>query len=76
MDPCRNANDGIVSTTSLILGVVGAHASHEAIVLAGFAGLVAGSMSMATGEFVSVSSQSDWADIAERRFGVLRRTDG
>ena len=53
------ANDGIVSTSSLILGVVGAHASHGSILLTGVAGLVAGSMSMATGEFVSVSSQAD-----------------
>ncbi len=53
------ANDGIVSTASLLLGVVGANASHETIVLTGIAGLVAGSMSMATGEFVSVSSQAD-----------------
>ena len=53
------ANDGIVSTTSLVLGVVGANVSHENIMLTGIAGLVAGAMSMATGEFVSVSSQSD-----------------
>ncbi len=53
------ANDGIVSTSSLVLGVVGAHASHGSILLTGIAGLVAGSMSMATGEFVSVSSQAD-----------------
>ena len=53
------ANDGIVSTASLLLGVVGAHASHGSVVLTGIAGLVAGSMSMATGEFVSVSSQGD-----------------
>lgn len=53
------ANDGIVSTTSLVLGVVGANASHGNILLTGIAGLVAGAMSMATGEYVSVSSQSD-----------------
>ena len=53
------ANDGIVSTTSLVLGVVGAHASHGNILLTGVAGLVAGAMSMATGEYVSVSSQAD-----------------
>ncbi|MEO8938588.1 MAG: VIT family protein [Burkholderiaceae bacterium] len=53
------ANDGIVSTSSLVLGVVGAHASHGSILLTGIAGLVAGAMSMATGEFVSVSSQAD-----------------
>ena len=53
------ANDGIVSTSSLVLGVTGAHASHGSIFLTGIAGLVAGAMSMATGEFVSVSSQAD-----------------
>lgn len=53
------ANDGIVSTASLILGVAAAHASREAILTAGVASLVAGAMSMAAGEYVSVSSQSD-----------------
>ncbi len=53
------ANDGIVSTSSLLVGVIGAHASHQATMLTGIAGLVAGAMSMATGEYVSVSSQSD-----------------
>lgn len=53
------ANDGIVSTASLILGVAAAGASVGNILLAGAAGLVAGSMSMAAGEFVSVSSQAD-----------------
>jgi VIT1/CCC1 family predicted Fe2+/Mn2+ transporter len=53
------ANDGIVSTASLILGVAAAHAAHGNILLSGIAGLVGGSMSMATGEYVSVSSQSD-----------------
>jgi VIT1/CCC1 family predicted Fe2+/Mn2+ transporter len=53
------ANDGIVSTASLILGVAAAGASAQALLLAGVAGLVAGSMSMAAGEYVSVSSQSD-----------------
>ena len=48
------ANDGIVSTSSLILGVASAHATHESILVAGIAGLVAGAMSMATGEYVSV----------------------
>jgi vacuolar iron transporter family protein len=60
------ANDGIVSTASLIIGVAAASTSHEAILLAGAAGLVAGAMSMAAGEYVSVSSQSDTeaADLA------------
>ena len=53
------ANDGIVSTASLIIGVAAANASHASILLAGVAGLVAGAMSMAAGEYVSVSSQSD-----------------
>lgn len=53
------ANDGIVSTASLIVGVAAAHAGHSEILLAGVAGLVAGAMSMAAGEYVSVSSQAD-----------------
>ncbi|MEX2165687.1 MAG: VIT family protein [Methyloceanibacter sp.] len=63
------ANDGIISTASLILGVAGASASKSSILLAGIAGLVAGAMSMAAGEYVSVSSQSDTenADLARER---------
>ncbi len=64
------ANDGIVSTSSLIIGFAEASASQSSIVLAGVAGLVAGAMSMAAGEYVSVSSQADTekADLAiERR---------
>jgi len=53
------ANDGIVSTASLIIGVAAANATQSNILLAGVAGLVAGAMSMAAGEYVSVSSQSD-----------------
>lgn len=53
------ANDGIVSTASLIVGVAAAGSSEQAILVAGAAGLVAGAMSMAAGEFVSVSSQAD-----------------
>ncbi len=53
------ANDGIVSTASLIIGVAAASATQENILLAGIAGLVAGAMSMAAGEYVSVSSQAD-----------------
>ena len=53
------ANDGIISTASLILGVASAAASKSDVLLAGVAGLVAGAMSMAAGEYVSVSSQSD-----------------
>jgi VIT1/CCC1 family predicted Fe2+/Mn2+ transporter len=53
------ANDGIVSTASLVLGVAAAGASSQNILIAGVAGLVAGAMSMAAGEYVSVSSQAD-----------------
>ena len=53
------ANDGIVSTASLVLGVAAAGASSKSILIAGVAGLVAGAMSMAAGEYVSVSSQAD-----------------
>lgn len=63
------ANDGIVSTASLIVGVASASASRDSILLAGVAGLVAGAMSMAAGEYVSVSSQSDTeqADLEKER---------
>jgi VIT1/CCC1 family predicted Fe2+/Mn2+ transporter len=63
------ANDGIVSTASLVVGVAAAHAAHSEILVAGVAGLVAGAMSMAAGEYVSVSSQSDTeqADIERER---------
>ena len=63
------ANDGIVSTASLVLGVAAAHTEHHAILVAGVAGLVAGSMSMAAGEYVSVSSQRDteYADVERER---------
>jgi len=53
------ANDGIVSTASLVLGVAAAHATHSTILVAGVAGLVAGAMSMAAGEYVSVHTQED-----------------
>ena len=53
------ANDGIVSTSSLVLGVAAAHVSHSNVMVAGVAGLVAGAMSMAAGEYVSVHSQAD-----------------
>uniref|UniRef100_UPI0013DBF858 VIT1/CCC1 transporter family protein n=1 Tax=Sandarakinorhabdus rubra TaxID=2672568 RepID=UPI0013DBF858 len=60
------ANDGIVSTASLILGVAASGADRQALLVAGVAGLVAGAMSMAAGEYVSVSSQADTeaADLA------------
>jgi VIT1/CCC1 family predicted Fe2+/Mn2+ transporter len=53
------ANDGILSTSSLVLGVAAAHATHSSVLITGVAGLVAGAMSMAAGEYVSVHSQAD-----------------
>jgi len=63
------ANDGIVSTASLVIGIAAAQSSREQVLVAGVAGLVAGAMSMAAGEYVSVSSQSDTerADLAIER---------
>ena len=63
------ANDGIVSTSSLVLGVAAAHATHSNVLVAGIAGLVAGAMSMAAGEYVSVHSQADseQAELARER---------
>ena len=67
------ANDGIISTASLILGVAAAGATKSNILLAGVSGLVAGTMSMAAGEYVSVSSQSDTeqADLAREKRELL-----
>jgi VIT1/CCC1 family predicted Fe2+/Mn2+ transporter len=69
------ANDGIVSTASLVLGVAASHATHGNVMVAGVAGLVAGAMSMAAGEYVSVHSQADieGADLAQER--VELKTD-
>jgi len=63
------ANDGIVSTASLVVGVAAAHADRGQVLIAGVAGLVAGALSMAAGEYVSVSSQADTerADLARER---------
>lgn len=63
------ANDGIVSTASLVVGVAAAHAARSEVLIAGVAGLVAGAMSMAAGEYVSVSSQADTesADVSRER---------
>jgi vacuolar iron transporter family protein len=63
------ANDGILSTASLVLGVATAHATHGNVLVAGVAGLVAGTMSMAAGEYVSVHSQADTerADLKRER---------
>ena len=67
------ANDGILSTSSLIIGVASAHGTHQSVLIAGVSGLVAGAMSMASGEYVSVSSQSDSerADIARESKELL-----
>jgi hypothetical protein len=66
------ANDGVVSTASLVLGVAAAHTTHGGVVVGGAAGLVAGATAMAAGEYVSVSSQADTerADVALERKGL------
>lgn len=71
------ANDGIISTASLILGVASAAAPQSNVLLTGVAGLVAGAMSMAAGEYVSVSSQSDTehADLAREKRELASDTD-
>lgn len=71
------ANDGIVSTASLIVGVAAANAAASNVLVAGVAGLVAGAMSMAAGEYVSVSSQSDTerADLARERGELATQPD-
>jgi len=70
-------NDGIVSTASLVIGVAAANTSQQGILLAGVAGLVAGAMSMAAGEYVSVSSQSDTekADLSRERVSLATNVD-
>ena len=71
------ANDGIVSTASLIVGVAAADASHGNVLVTGIAGLVAGAMSMAAGEYVSVSSQADTeqADLERERLELATEPD-
>jgi VIT1/CCC1 family predicted Fe2+/Mn2+ transporter len=71
------ANDGIISTASLIMGVAAATPDRGAVMVAGIAGLVAGAMSMAAGEYVSVSSQSDTekADLARERSELKQRPE-
>ncbi|MGD9540902.1 VIT1/CCC1 transporter family protein [Methylocystis sp.] len=71
------ANDGIVSTASLIVGVAAAASMREDVLIAGVAGLAAGAMSMAAGEYVSVSSQSDAekADLARERVELSEHTE-
>lgn len=72
------ANDGIISTASLLVGMAAANASREAVVTAGVAGLVAGAMSMAAGEYVSVSSQADTesADLERERRELAEDDEG
>ncbi len=72
------ANDGIISTASLIMGIAAANQSQNAILLAGVAGLVAGAVSMAAGEYVSVCSQSDLekADIEKERKELIDDPEG
>jgi VIT1/CCC1 family predicted Fe2+/Mn2+ transporter len=72
------ANDGVLSTSSLIIGVATAQGTHSSILIAGVSGLVAGAMSMAAGEYVSVSSQSDSerADIGRERQELRDNRDG
>jgi VIT1/CCC1 family predicted Fe2+/Mn2+ transporter len=71
------ANDGIISTACLLLGVAAANAQRSALLTAGMAGLVAGSVAMALGEFVSVSSQrdSERADIAKEKWELVNMAD-
>jgi len=69
------ANDGILSTSSLVLGVAAAHATHSNVVVAGVAGLVAGAMSMAAGEYVSVHSQADTENADLRLERLELKTD-
>jgi VIT1/CCC1 family predicted Fe2+/Mn2+ transporter len=72
------ANDGLLSTSSLIIGVASAQGTHQSVLIAGISGLVAGAMSMAAGEYVSVSSQSDSerADIRREREALSDNRDG
>ena len=72
------ANDGILSTASLVLGVAAAHGSQASILLAGVSGLVAGAMAMAAGEYVSVHSQTDIedADLARERSELVTDNAG
>ena len=70
------ANDGILSTASLVLGVAAAHGSHSNVLVAGIAGLVAGAMAMAAGEYVSVHSQADTDQADLKRERAEQQSDG
>jgi VIT1/CCC1 family predicted Fe2+/Mn2+ transporter len=71
-------NDGILSSASLVLGVASAHGTHNSVLIAGIAGLVAGAMSMAAGEYVSVHSQADTeeADLGRERDEITADDEG
>src|SRR5574337_648091 len=71
------ANDGLISTASLVMGVAASGSARPAVLIAGVAGLVAGAMSMAAGEYVSVSSQADTeaADLARERRELAEQPD-
>jgi VIT1/CCC1 family predicted Fe2+/Mn2+ transporter len=69
------ANDGILSVSSLVLGVAAAHATHSSVVVAAVAGLVAGAMAMAAGEYVSVHSQADTERVELKRERAKLRAD-
>jgi VIT1/CCC1 family predicted Fe2+/Mn2+ transporter len=69
------ANDGIITTASLVLGVATAHGTHSSVLVAGIAGLVAGAMSMAAGEYVSVHSQADTENADLKRERTELRTN-
>jgi VIT1/CCC1 family predicted Fe2+/Mn2+ transporter len=72
------ANDGIVSTASLVVGVAAANSTHANVLIAGIAGMVAGAISMAAGEYVSVSSQADTekADLAREKKEIKNNSKG
>src|SRR5512134_3973489 len=71
------ANDGLISTSSLVIGVAAAQAAREPVLIAGIAGLIAGALSMAAGEYVSVSSQADVerADLEQERRALETQPD-
>jgi VIT1/CCC1 family predicted Fe2+/Mn2+ transporter len=71
------ANDGLISTSSLVIGVAAAQAAREPVLIAGIAGLIAGALSMAAGEYVSVSSQADVerADLEQERRALQTQPD-
>lgn len=71
------ANDGLISTASLLMGVAAAGSSEQTLILTGVASLIAGAISMAAGEYVSVSSQADTekADLAKEAYELMHNPD-